>query len=235
MKSIQQLLSICLFALSSTIILAQVESLELKTFDKIDVATGVEVSIVEGSPKAEINVIRGDRDDLIVEVSGGELMIKFKSKNWGLNSGNNNRKAKVKLYTSSKIRAIEASSGASIYSDIMFEADKFEADASSGASVAIGVEARTVDAEVSSGASLSIDGSAKHLEADASSGASLNAKKLKAKSVEADASSGASVKVWATDDIEASASSGASIRYRGEPSNTDLSPSKYSGGSISRM
>ncbi len=235
MRSIQQLLSIGLFALSSTIILAQVESLELKTFDQIDVAAGVEVSIAEGSPKAEINLIRGNRDDLIVEVSGGELTIKFKSKNWGLASGNNNRKAKVKVYTSPNIRSVQASSGASIYSDLMFVADKFEADASSGASVDIGVEAGAVDVEASSGANLSIDGAAKYLEAGASSGASLNAKKLEAKSVEAEASSGASVKVWATDDIKASASSGASIRYRGDPSNTDLSPRKYSGGSISKM
>lgn len=235
MKPIQQLFSICLFALSSTFLLAQVENLDLKTFNKIDVATGVEVSIYEGSPRAEISMIKGDREDLIVEVSGSELIIKFKSKSWGLISGNNNRKAKVKVYTGTYIKSIEASSGASVYSDLTFEADKFSVDASSGASLAIGVEADKVDAEASSGASLSIDGTTRELDVDASSGASLNAKKLEAKSVEAEASSGASISVWATKEIEADASSGASIRYRGNPSDTNLSPSKYSGGSISKI
>jgi len=228
-----KILTLCLFAFFSATLLAQVETLDLATFTSIDAAAGVEVSIHEGDSKAEINLIRGNREDLVVESKSGRLKIKFKSKKWGF--GSNNRKAKIKVFTNGAIESVEASSGASVYSDITLNSDKFYGGASSGASISLGLEARSVELDVSSGASLSVDGTANYVNVDASSGASLNAAKLEARDVKADASSGASVKVWSTESIDADASSGASIRYKGNPKDKKISAGKYSGGSIREM
>ena len=46
---------------------------------------------------------------------------------------------------------------------------------------------------------------------------------------------GGNAKVWATDSLEASSSSGGNVRYRGNPSEKDISSSKWSGGSAKSM
>ena len=233
MKTIKQLISLSLFALSSTLLLAQVENIELKSFDRIDIATGVEVEILQGPPRAEVRMIKGDFSDLVVKVRDSELTLKFKSQNWGWNNGN--RKAKIKVYTDRGLKSLEASAGATVYSDLDFEVDVFKVSVSSGASAELGIEAEKVKAKASSGATLHIEGSTTRLVVDASSGATLNAKKLNAESVDADASSGASITVWASEDISANSSSGASVKYKGNPPSKDLSASKYSGGSIRKL
>ena len=232
MKTINQLFSICVFALSSTLVLAQVDNVDLKAFDKLDIATNVEVEVLEGAPRAEINMVRGDREDLLVQVNGDELLIKFKNKKWGLFNGGN-PKAKIKVYTNRPLKYIEASSSSLVYSDLVFKVDKFEADASSSATIEVAVDADKVTAEASSSSEIVIDGTTDDLSIAASSSADIKAKNLKANYVKAKTSSSASVTVWANEKLTAKASSSSSIKYKGDPANKDVSSN--SSGSVKKM
>jgi len=214
-------------------ILGQEERI-LSAFSGVDAATGVYVTLIKGdSPMAEVEMIKGDSENLIIENRGSVLHIKFKSKN-GLNWGGNNHKANVTIYYQ-ELDMLEASSGAKIYGDEYINANDFEIDASSGSSIKVMVNATDMDIDVSSGASVKLDGSANSLEIDVSSGASYKGETFETKAVDASASSGASARVWVTDSLKASASSGGSVKYKGEPEKTNLDSSKYSGGSIKKM
>ncbi len=223
--------SFCLFCLS-----AQEEVRNLKSFSAINVSQGIQVDIYKGKPRAEINMIKGDIEDLIIDVSGSEVTLKFKKKPWSIGwKSSNNRKVEIDLYYDQEIEDISVSSGASVHGNDVMSGDDIDISVSSGASVDLEVDYMTADVGVSSGASLSLEGEAKELEVDVSSGASYRGAKLKAKKVDVDASSGASAGVWATDSLSGDASSGASIRYKGNPSKTNLNSGKWSGGSISKL
>lgn len=220
--------------LTSLGLIAQNEVSTLENFDALDVSGGFDVSIFEGSPKAEITVNKGDLEGVKMKVKNGTLYITYeKNKSgWGWNSGSYN--IDIDLYVPN-LEEISTSAGADVYGEYKFTAEDFEVEASSGSKISIEIDAQYVEVDASSGAFIEIEGDTKSLEVDISSGAAFNGKKLEAEKVEADASSGASAKVWATERISADASSGASIRYKGDPAKTDLDPGKWSGGSISRM
>lgn len=230
----KNVLTILLCSLAFISLTAQDDVRTLENFEALSVSGGFDISIYEGSPKAEITVNRGELEGVKMEVKRGELIIKYQSKKsgWGWNSGSHN--IDIDLYVPNLVE-ISTSAGADVYGEFAFEADDFEAEASSGSVMSIEVIANFIEADVSSGAVLEIEGKGQTLDVDVSSGASFKGKKLICEKVDADASSGASAKVHATKKIVADASSGASIRYKGNPTNKDLDPGKWSGGSISEM
>lgn len=210
---------------------SQTKEVNLDSYTEIDVSGGFDVMMSEGSPRAEISMNKGDIEDVIINVKGNTLYIKF-AKSWG-NSGN--RSADIKLYGGKNITSIEASAAARIENDYTFITDHFEVDASSAANISVAVECDDMEVELSSAARLDVEGSATHLEVDASSAATYKGVRLLADHVDAEVSSAASVKVYAKKSIEADASSGGTIRYKGNPSETDIDSGKMSGGSVKKI
>lgn len=205
------------------------EDRDLDNFSSISVATGIEVTLIQGSEtKAIVETKNITEDEVITKVENGNLKIKFKSH---FNLGKQ-RKAYVTVYFKD-MDEIEASSGSTIKNMDKLEFDKLEIEASSGASIRLNFEASKIDVNASSGASIVLDGSGDRLKVSASSGASIKADSLEINEVDATGSSGASISVWAEDYIAASASSGASIRYKGDPKKTNIE--KTYSGSISEM
>ena len=180
---------------------------DFDTFDRIDIAAGMEAEItVGGAQSVRVETDRGDFSDLIIRVENGELYVKrdWKGRGWG-------RKPKYRVFaTVADLNGVEASSGSSVE--------------------ARGVSGGDFEADVSSGASVSLEGSCDEIDAEASSGASLDARDLTCAAAEADASSGASISVHASEKVDAEASSGASVTVYGGP--TDVRSDKSSGGSV---
>jgi len=220
------------FLMSSTFLAAQSEVMELTDFDVLDASTGVKVTLYQGEPRAEIKMIKGEREDLVIENKNGKLKIRFKSKKWGMSS--NNRKAEIKLYTN-ELRGVEVSAGARVIGHDAYENDKFNVEVSSGGSLDMEITSDKLSVEVSSGGSAKLEGKTDMLKAEVSSGGSLSGAKMQADEVTAESSSGGSAKVWALSSLKAEASSGGSIKYKGNPKHKDLESSKYSGGSIRQL
>jgi len=227
MKNLFSLLSLLVFSLS---INGQSVNKQLDNFTQLRVSGSLDVTLYEGTPRAEITMVKGDIDDLVIKQKGNELHIKFRDKiNWG-----NKRHANIDLYIG-ELSSIDVSAGAEVVSEFTLQADAFHADASSGGSISIALESNELEADVSSGARIDIEGNSKKLDVDVSSGAAYNGRRLIAKDVSADVSSGGSIKLWATESLDAEASSGGSIKYKGDPKHVNLDAGKYSGGSIKKM
>lgn len=224
-----------LLSLPFVFLISQDMVVELDSYNAINASAGIEVDLVSGGSKAEVEVIKGDLEDVEIEVKGQTVVLGFKDQGTSGWFTNNNRKAKVTLYFENEIEEISVSSGASLTCYETLNSNEFEAGASSGGYLEVTVESDIIDADVSSGGSIQLAGQSKEIDVDASSGGSFKGKKLQSNDAKADASSGASITVWAEDSIKASASSGGTVRYKGDPQDKDLDTAKYSGGSIRKI
>lgn len=225
--------------LISTAAYADSKTYDLSGFDKIDIATGLDV-VVQLGDSFSVTATSGSAhalDNLQLEVTGGELVARFDQSfldfilsgglvGMLLSSGN----ALTIEVTLPAISAIEASSGADVRAHGLVS-EQLSLNASSGANVELtDATLGTVHIESSSGADIDISGTAESVEAKASSGADIDAEKLVAASATASASSGAGISIHATGSIIAEASSGGDVDVYGNPRARDVDAS--SGGDV---
>ncbi len=205
------------------------QSIDLDEFDRISAAAGHKVSLISSNSNyAEIEMIKGDIDDLVIEVKNNTLKIKSKKNGWF----GNKTKAEVKVYFAQNLTDINVSSGASMTSDSEIKSNDLDVDVSSGATCKLPVNADVLDIDVSSGARLTLMGRADSQKVDVSSGAKYAASQLITDTCNVDASSGAKAEVHCTKKIKGDASSGAKVVYHGDPAETNIDAGKYSGGSV---
>lgn len=192
------------------------ETRNLPDFNQVSAATGVKVILVKSSEtKANVEVENCDPEDVITEVRGSRLVVKFDD-NLGWARSNRNRKATVTVYYKS-LTAIGVSSGAMIHSDEVINAANLDLDGSSGGIMEFEVSSSSLNVDISSGGVIRIKGKTDSLDIDVSSGGVLKAYDLTSESATADASSGGVASFGVAKILDADASSGGSIRYRGNP------------------
>ena len=207
-------LLLCL-VLTSTTLFAD-EMRQLSDFDQVSAATGIKVILIKSSEtKANVEVENGDTDDVLTEVKGSKLVIKFDN-NQGWSRSNRNRKATVTVYYKF-IEAVHVSSGAIVKAENSIEAADLQLEGSSGGIMELEVKASNLSVDISSGGILRITGSTEALDVDVSSGGVLKGQDLRSQSASADASSGGVATFHVAKNLDADASSGGSIRYLGDP------------------
>lgn len=221
----------CLLLFMGSGVIAQDATRHLDDFNALKVSGGISVDLFYGSPKAEIDMIKGDIDKLKTVVKGNTLKIYFDNGYWG---GGGKNKAHIDLYFED-LNNVSVSAGSNVECGEVIKTSSFDADASSGSRLELNLDAGSVDSDVSSGASMRLEGLAKKLNVDVSSGGSFKGSALKTKNVDADVSSGGNIKVWATESLSADASSGGSVQYKGNPSKKSIDSGKWSGGSVRKM
>jgi len=216
-----------------TISQAQSDTRSLGSFQGLDVSGSISVQVIQSSEsKAEITIVKGSLDQLMTEVSGSTLKVNFTSKN--SNNWGSGAKANIVIYTKS-LNSIDASAGAAVESDDLWESKSMDVQASSGARIAVATTSNQLSTEASSGAKITLRGNTNKLTAECSSGAAVNLLELIAIDVEASASSGGTVKVNAAESISASATAGGSVKFKGDPSKQEIQMDKYSGGIVSEL
>lgn len=208
---------------------ANTQSIDLGAFQEVSASGGHNVTLIQSDQNyAEIKMIKGDRDNLEVYVSGDRLKVKTKKGLWN----SSKTKAEVKVYYAQKLRDIDASSGSSISSYDIVKSDRLSIDASSGAKCDIKVESDELDIDISSGARIKTTGHTGSQTVDVASGAKYEGRELISNYTVAEASSGAKAIVHCTKRIKADSSSGGSVVYYGKPSDIDADAGKWSGGSV---
>ena len=227
MKKIAFLL-LSTFCLLSISIQGISQQRDLEKFTKLDVSGSYEITLVKSDTHyAVIDMVRGDIEDCIIEVSGSTLKLKYKQ---GLWKGNKN-KARVSVHYVD-LDAIDLSAGSTLKTDGPVNTKSMDLDVSSGASMKMELEANVLSVDLSSGSRAQVWGVADTHKVDISSGASYNSDRLECNKVLVDASSGSVASVWAKKEIIAEATSGASIKYKGNPEKTNIDVGRYSGGNI---
>ncbi|MEL6259083.1 MAG: head GIN domain-containing protein [Pseudomonadota bacterium] len=185
---------------------AHAQSLDLPSFDSVQVASGQKVYFKTGNRQSvDVEMVRGDLDDVVVKVEDGVLVVQRKS-SWTMGKG---ALAKVTV-VAPELDRVKASSG--------------------GYFKGVELDVGDLSAGASSGAAISLAGRCQSADFDASSGASLQAKGLECVTAKVDASSGATIKVFASERVNADGSSGASIAIYGGA--TDVDADRSSGASV---
>lgn len=207
--------SILLVVILSTNLLA-FESRNLPEFDEVSAATGIKVVLIKSSEtKANVEVENGDTKDVITEVKGSKLQIKFDS-NLGWSRSHRNRKATVTVYYKS-LDGVHVSSGAMVTAKNKIQGNDLNLKGSSGGMMELDIESNNLTIDISSGGVLTISGAVHDLDIDVSSGGVLKAEDLDCDNANADASSGGVATFKVSKMLDADASSGGSIRYLGNP------------------
>lgn len=212
----------CLALLFAMALTAQ-ETRNLDAFDEVAAKTGINVILVEGnSNKAIIETENCEPEEVITEISGDELTIKFE--NSGFWRSSRNRKATVTVHYRS-LESIDVSSGAHISANNPIRSEELDLDASSGGHMELKVMTNVLTIDASSGGMIQTEGNARQVDCDVSSGGHIKGYDLIADEVTADASSGGSVSFTVNESLVASASSGGSVNYKGKPTRVKVDAS----------
>lgn len=204
------------------------QTMVTEPFSKVRISGNIKAELIPATgPKVEYTVIEGDPSDLVIDVLGDQLEIRFKNARfWEYFK---TARAKVKIYYT-RLERLDCSAGSKIVAVEKICGKRLYLDASSGASCDIAFDGEEVIADASSGAEIIIQGVASSIAFDVSSGAELDAFELKTQRASGEASSGAQARVYCTEFLDADASSGGDVRFRGKPGTVNKQSS--SGGSI---
>jgi hypothetical protein len=217
-------------------------------FDEIEVSQAIEAEVIKSDvEKVVISAPANIIDEVLVDNSGGELHIHYKTGFRVMNT--NNVKAKIYAKDFSKLEAnsaaiivvrdqftqdktdVEISSAGHISGKL--EANEMEIDAGSSGSFKGNIWAVNLNVEASSAGEVTISGKSKNANLTSSSGSSISAKEVIVENLKADASSGASVEISASSTVEGSASSGGSVNVYKKGNVTTVKKEESSGGSVS--
>ena len=195
------------------------QSKSVSPFNAISTSGSVQVELIQGdSPKVDYTIIKGDSEDLIIEVKGQELQVKIKSNSFWNRS---ETKAKVTVYYQT-LKSIDCAAGSSIRAENEIVSTSMDIESSSGANCNVMVKSDDLNVDSSSGSKVIVHGTSNSVNYDASSGARIDAEGMMASVAVADVSSGASIALHASKKLNADASSGGSIKYKGDPEKTNI-------------
>jgi hypothetical protein len=219
--------SLLLLISASTWAVAQ--SVDLDKFTEVSASAGHEITLIKADDNyAEVEMIKGKRENFELYVKGNTLYAKTKSGLW------NSAKAKavVKVYYTESITDIDVSSAARVESVDVLYTERLNIEVSSAGRCTLEVESDELDVDISSGGRVSVTGVTGSQTVDVSSGARFDGKDMQSDYTVAEASSGAKAEVHTNKKLKADCSSGGSIVYHGNPKDVDAESGKWSGGSI---
>lgn len=202
----------------------------VSAFHAINVGTGIELTLTAGhNQRVEVSADTPElRDHIETTVKDGVLTLRYDNKDDRNGQLRRNKHLRASV-TADQLTALAAHSGSSVRASGDFDADNFQLDVSSGATVKASLATSALTVRQSSGSTADLSGRATSVDVRSSSGATLDGKDLQADRARAEASSGSSVSLAVKDDLVAQASSGGSISYKGSP---QLTKRTSSGGSV---
>ena len=199
------------------------EERNVDDFDKLEVTSGIDVKLSQGSRhrviiKANEDII----DNVETEVVNGTLKISIE-RTWF--RGGASVDAEI---TFVNLESIDLSAGSDLESEGKLEFRELDIKASSGSDLKINLEAASVNLVVSSGSDATLSGSARSFKAKASSGSDINAYEFETADATLECSSGSDVKAYVTKTMNVKASSGSDVHYRGDPKLMEVNTSSGS-------
>ena len=234
------LVTLC-FCLPGIFLLAQktyndpnVEKRTTGSFHGIEVGTGVELMLSEGSTE-EIAVSASKpefRDKLVTEVKNGILKIHYESQVGAINRTRENKN--LKAYVSYKtLDILNANTGAEVKINGILKSASLDMEVNTGALVNGEVNVTTLKLKQNTGSKVTLTGKADKLEVEGDTGSKFKGDDLSTSSCLAKVSTGAQVSVRAEKELEAKANTGGNVRYKGNATQVDIKTN--TGGSVSKI
>lgn len=191
----------------------------LDHFTGIVVKNGVLVQLVKSDKEmAEIKVQEIETGDVITEISGGLLTIRYQAPILS------KPKVMVKLYYK-ELLSISGSGQSEISSTSLMKQESLEVDLESGAKAYLDLDVNLLKSKVSEGAVISADGYAVKQEAFATTGATLSLFDLESDEINVKVTANGKAKLYVEKSLTAEASTGGYISYKGSPEVKTISTS----------
>jgi hypothetical protein len=235
------LLSFLIIATTGGTLLAQktindpnAEKRGVSSFHGIDVGTGIELILTEGSAE-EVAVSAATtefRDKIVTRVENGILKIHYETKMGSINKIKETKD--LKAYVSYKmLDMLDANTGAEVEINGILKSASFDLKANTGALVKGEVDIAILKVSQNTGSKITLSGNAEKLDVDGSTGSKFKGEDMNTSSCNVIVSTGAIVSVNAEKELQAKASTGGSVKYKGNPTVKEIKRS--TGGSVNKI
>lgn len=192
----------------------QKETRSLASFSEISVSEAIEVELIRGNKEEAVVEVDGtDLEDIVTEVRGDRLEIEMRDR-----ERYTYRNVDVKVYlTYREIEEIDVSSAADVYSKDILSTDELDIEVSSAGDVDLEIDVEVLDVKVSSAGDVELSGKAKRQFVKVSSSGDYDAYDLVSEDADVDASSSGDAMIYVSGTLEADASSAGKVYYKGDP------------------
>jgi hypothetical protein len=211
-----------------------VEKRAVSSFHGIDVATGIQLILTQGS--TEELAVSADktehRDKIVSKVENGMLKIYYETKTGAVNKTKETKN--LKAYVSYKsLDKLFATTGASVKIEGVLKSISLDLKANTGALVNGKVDIENLEVSQNTGSKITLSGSAGKLEIDGSTGSKFAGLDMATSNCEIKVSTGAIISVNANKALQVKANTGGVVKYKGNASTTEIK--KSTGGTVSKI
>lgn len=235
------LLSFFIIAITGNIVLGQktlndpnAEKRTVSSFHGIDVATGIELTLTEGSGE-EVAVSASStefRDKIITKVDNGILKIYYETKLGAVNKKKENKD--LKAYVSYKtLDMLNANTGAEVKINGTLKSASLDLKANTGALVNGEVDINTLKVSQNTGSKVTLSGRADKLDIDGDTGSKFKGEDMSTSNCNITVSTGAMVSVKAEKELQIKANTGGIVKYKGNAVIKEIKTN--TGGSVTKI
>jgi hypothetical protein len=213
---------------------ANAEKRIVGSFHGIDVATGIELTLVKGETE-EVAVSASEiefRDKIVTEVRNGILRIHYETKSGAINKKNQSKR--LRAYVSYKsLDLLHVSTGAEANVDGVLEATIFDLKANTGAMVKAEINIGTLTVDQNTGSKITLSGKVDMLEAEGDTGSKFNGEDLTTNTCMVKMSTGAGIYISVEKELNVKADTGGYIKYKGNAGIREIKTN--TGGHVSKI
>lgn len=187
------------------------ETRSLSDFSKLSVAQSIKVTLIKGDKNEAIVEVDGvELEDVRTDVSGSTLEIRMEK-------GSYRSKSITITLTYKTLNDVHVSSSGAVKGNDTISCEKFNVHASSSGRVQLVLNVRSLDVHASSSGKIELAGKAKYQDIHASSSGRISAFDLDSEEADIHVSSSGKVDITVHQKIDARASSSGRVNYRGNP------------------
>ena len=211
-----------------------VEKRTVGSFHGIEVSTGIELTLTEGSTE-EVAVSAATtefRDKIITEVKDGILKIHYETK---MGSVNKVKETKyLKAYVSYKVLdELNVNTGAEVKISGVLKSSSLVLNANTGGLVNGEVDITMFKVNQNTGSKITLSGKVEQLEIEGDTGSKFNGEGMNTSNCNAKVSTGAGVYISVQKELNVKANTGGFVKYKGAAGIRDIKTN--TGGHVSRI
>jgi len=204
------------------------------SFHGIDVATGIELTLVKGDTE-EVAVSASEiefRDKIVTEVRNGILRIHYETKSGAINKKNQSKR--LRAYVSYKsLDLLHVTTGAEVNIEGTLEAQKLDLKANTGGLVKGEINIGSLKVDQNTGSKITLGGKADNLEAEGDTGSKFMGENLSTITCSVEMSTGAGIYISVEKELNVKANTGGYIKYKGNAGVREVKTN--TGGTVSKI
>lgn len=211
-----------------------VEKRAVSGFHGINVGTGIELILTEGSVE-EMAVSAATtefRDKIVTRVENGVLKIYYETKMGSINKTKESKD--LKAYVSYKnLDLLHVTTGAKVKINGVLKSASLRMEVNTGGIVDGVVDISSLNVSQNTGSKVTLSGKADKLDIDGDTGSKFKGDEMSTSNCSVTVSTGAIISVNAEKELQAKATTGGRVKYKGSPSVKEIK--RRTGGSVNKI